>query len=232
GSSPNLKADLRASLGELVGMLIFIFLALSGAQTSLRAPLPNLVGDGLSLTQIESISYSFGIGIAVALFVCAHISGGVLNPAVLLSLVLTGNINWLRGIFFFVAEIVGAIIGAYFARFIAAQNFQGANVLNTSYNYAQGFFLECLLTCVLCLTVLFVIIDRRLLSDFAPLVVGVTVFVCHMIATPIDGTSINPARSFAASVVTGRWSDHWIFWFGPLVGGIFAVMVYVSIKFL
>lgn len=155
-----------------------------------------------------------------------------MNPAVLLSLVLTGNINWLRGIFFFIAEIVGGIIGAYFANFVTAHELQGVNLLNPGFNYAQGFFAECLLTMALCLTVLFIIVDKHLLADFAPFVVGTAVFICHMIGSPIDGTSINPARSFAASVVTGKWANQWIFWFGPLIGGVFAVIIYLTVKVL
>lgn len=145
---------------------------------------------------------------------------------------LTGNINWLRGVFFFIAEIVGGIIGAYFANFVTAHELRGYNAVSPGFNYAQAFFAEALLTCALCLTVLFVILDKHLLADFAPFVVGAAVFICHMIGSPIDGTSINPARSFAASVVSGKWADQWIFWFGPFVGGIFAVIIYLSTKYI
>ncbi|CEP15536.1 hypothetical protein [Parasitella parasitica] len=232
GSPPNLHADLKASIGEFVGMAIFIFLALSGVQGALEAPTFQSVGaaTGPTATQIQSIAFSFGVGITVSLFICGPISGGILNPAVLLSLMITGNINWLRGIFFFVAEIGGAVIGAYFANFVTAHELQGVNLLNPGFNYAQGFFAECLLTCILCLTVLFIIVDKHLLADFAPFVVGTAVFICHIIGSPIDGTSINPARSFASSIVTGKWANHWIFWFGPLIGGIFAVGIYLVVK--
>lgn len=145
---------------------------------------------------------------------------------------MTGNINWLRGIFFFIAEMAGGILGAYFSNFVTAHELQGVNLLSPGFNYAQGFFAEMLLTMVLCLTVLFIIVDKHLLADFAPFVVGICVFICHMIGAPIDGTSINPARSFAASVVTGKWANHWIFWFGPLIGGIFATGIYLIAKVL
>lgn len=232
GSAPNLRADLKASLGEFVGMAIFIFLALAGVQACLEAPIAAPTGMGPTPSQIQSIAFSFSAGIIVALFVCGPISGGILNPAVLLALMLTGNINWMRGIFFFVAEIVGGIIGAYFANFVTAHELQGVNLLNPGFNYAQGFFAEALLTCALCLTVLFIILDKHLLADFAPFVVGTAIFIAHMIGSPIDGTSINPARSFAASIVTGKWANHWIFWFGPLIGAIFSVIIYLGVKVL
>lgn len=230
GSPPNLAADAKAALGEFFGMGIFIFLALSGVQAALEAPTGFPSSRGPTVSQIQSIGFSFGAGITVALFLCGPISGGVLNPAVLLSLVLAGNINWLRGILYFFAQIVGAIIGAYFANFVTAHELQGVNLLNPGFNYAQGFFAEALLTCTLCVTVLFVIVDKSPLAEFAPFVVGLSVFMCHIVGAPIDGTSINPARSFAASIVSGKWANHWIFWFGPLIGGVFAYMIYMTCK--
>ncbi|KAI8051421.1 aquaporin-like protein [Gilbertella persicaria] len=232
GSPPNFRADIKAALGELVGMAIFLFLALSGVQGGLEAPNSDPSGQGPNPTQILIIAFSFGVGIAVALFICGAVSGGILNPAVLLSLMITGNINWLRGILFFIAEMAGGILGAYFSNFVTANQLQGVNLLSPGFNYAQGFFAECLLTMTLCLTVLFIIVDKHLLADFAPFVVGSSVFICHIIGAPIDGTSINPARSFAASVVTGKWTNQWIFWFGPLTGGIFAVLIYLGVKVL
>ncbi|KAI9362609.1 major intrinsic protein, partial [Pilaira anomala] len=215
-----------AAVGEFIGMTVFIFLALSGVQGDLEAPTGIAHDLGITPSQIQSIALSFGVGVTVALFISGPISGGVLNPAILLSLMISGNINWLRGIFYFIAQMGGAILGAYFSNFVTAHELQGVNLLNPGFNYAQGFFAELLLTCCLCLTVLFVIVDKTSLADFAPFVVGTAIFICHLIGAPIDGTSINPARSFAASLVTGKWANHWIFWFGPLIGAFFAAVIY------
>ena len=38
--------------------------------------------------------------------------------------------------------------------------------------------------------------------------------------------SINPARSFGASAVAGTWTDHWVFWIGPLTGAVIAAVIY------
>lgn len=230
GSPPNLAADAKGALGEFFGMGVFIFLALSGVQAALEAPTGLPASAGPTVSQIQSVGFSFGAGITVGLFLCAPISGGVLNPAVLLSLVLSGNVNWLRGILYFFAEMAGAIIGAYFSNFTTAHELQGVNLLNPGFDYAQGFFAEVLMTCTLCLTVLFVVVDKNPLAEYLPFVVGLSVFTCHIIGTPIDGTSINPARSFAASIVTGKWANHWIFWFGPLIGGFFAYLIYMVCK--
>jgi glycerol uptake facilitator-like aquaporin len=106
----------------------------------------------------------------------------------MLALFLTGNIPWFRAVLLFIAEIVGAILGAYFANWTTANILLGVNKVNPGFNDAQAVFAEALLTCCLCLTILFIIIENNVLVTFAPFVVGLAIFMCHMVATPIDGT--------------------------------------------
>jgi aquaporin PIP len=68
--------------------------------------------------------------------------------------------------------------------------------------------------------------NKAHLPVLAPMAIGFTVFICHLVAIPIDGCSINPARSFAAAVVYGRWTDMWIFWVGPFSGATIAALTY------
>ena len=53
-----------------------------------------------------------------------------------------------------------------------------------------------------------------------------TVFIAHLAAIPIDGCSINPARSFGAAVAKGEWNHQWLFWVAPIAGGLSAAIVY------
>lgn len=60
----------------------------------------------------------------------------------------------------------------------------------------------------------------------APLVIGLAVTVAHFVAIPVDNCSINPARSFGVSMVSGNWNDHIVFWAGPYLGATAAALVY------
>jgi len=230
-----LRGDIIAALAELVGMTVFIFMALSGVQAALNAQYGpgqkvNLAAAGPTFSQIQSVAFSFGSSIAVGMFICAPLSGAALNPAVLLSLLLVGNVPWFRGLLLFIAQIVGAILGAYFSNWVTANDLLGYNQVAPGFNNAQALFAEALMTSCLCLVVLFIIVENNVLVTYSPFVVGLTIFMCHMIGTPIDGTSINPARSFGPAIVTGRWTSQWIFWIGPFVGAIFAVIIYMFFK--
>jgi glycerol uptake facilitator-like aquaporin len=90
-----------------------------------------------------------------------------------------------------------------------------------------AFWSEVLLTFVLVLTVFTTAVDKtEMNSGFAPFYIGFSVFAIHLSGITIDGTSVNPARSFAAAAVAGKWADQWIFWVGPILGGLLAAGVF------
>lgn len=56
--------------------------------------------------------------------------------------------------------------------------------------------------------------------------IGLTVTLCHLIAIPYTGCSLNPARSFGPSVIMNNFQDHWVFWLGPLSGSVVASIIH------
>lgn len=58
-----------------------------------------------------------------------------------------------------------------------------------------------------------------LVNHMAPFAIGYTVFLAHLLLIPYTGCGINPARSFASAVVSGNWNKWWIYWVGPMIGG-------------
>ena len=91
-----------------------------------------------------------------------------------------------------------------------------------------GVVFEIIITFGLVYTVYATAIDpkRGDISKVAPLAIGFVVGANILAAGPFSGGSMNPARSFGPAFVSGDWSDHWVYWVGPLIGAALAAIVY------
>ena len=133
------------------------------------------------------------------------------------------------------AQVLGAIAGAGMVRIMTPVLFDavsgGANQINPGATSQEALGVEFGCTFLLVLTVMAAVDSGRAekvkhIGAIAPIVVGLAVTAAHFIAIPVDNCSINPARSFGVSVVSGSWNDHWIFWFGPYLGSTGAALMY------
>jgi aquaporin Z len=73
--------------------------------------------------------------------------------------------------------------------------------------------------------------DSRAPQGFAPLAIGLTLTLIHLISIPVTNTSVNPARSTGVALFVGGWAlqQLWLFWVAPIVGAVLGAIVYRSI---
>ena len=90
----------------------------------------------------------------------------------------------------------------------------------------MALIMEVIVTFALVFVIFATAVDSRGIGTMAPLAIGLTVAIDHLLAVPITGASMNPARSFGPALVSGSWADHWIYWIGPLLGGVLAGLLY------
>ena len=160
----------------------------------------------------------------------ANISGGHLNPAVTLALCSAGLISVPKSLMYIAAQLLGAIAGAALADAVTPGSLLGYNAVSPNISAAQACGAEFLLTFVLVFVVFKSAVDTTMDPGFAPALIGFSVFAIHLTGITIDGTSVNPARSFGASVISGEWPNHWVFWVGPIAGGLAASLVFKAFK--
>ena len=129
--------------------------------------------------------------------------------------------------------LVGALlINAIFGSQASDLNVSGGTVVGAGFTKAQAAVAEGLGTFLLLATIMALAVDRRAPTGFAGLVIGLAVACEIMVIGPISGGSVNPARTFgpylATSIFGGStpWSEFWIYWAGPLVGGAIAALAY------
>ncbi len=180
------------------------------------------------------VSLAFGLTVVTMAYAIGHISGCHLNPAVTLG-------QWAGGRFpakdiplYLISQVLGAIAAAYLLYAIAsgnpeyslaenglAANGYGADGSPGGYTLMAAFLIEVVLTAFF-LWIIMGATDDRAPAGFAPIAIGLTLALIHLISIPITNTSVNPARSTGPALVVGGLAIQqlWLFWVAPILGGI------------
>ena len=214
----------RATFAEFVATLLFVFLGAGSVVAT-----GTLIGEGLTASGLIVIALAHGFAIALLAYATANISGGHINPAVTFAAWVTKNISTARAMMFVLAQLVGAVAGALLLLAAipdAADTTLGAHALGGGVSISTGLVMEIVVTFALVFVIFATAVDSGGMGNLAPLAIGLTVLVDHLIAVPITGASMNPARSFGPALVAGEWADHWIYWIAPMIGGALAGLVY------
>lgn len=214
----------RAVSGEYLATLIFVLLGLGStinwAAGEEKPPPADLV----------LISLCFGLTIATMVQCFGHISGGHINPAVTAAMVVTRKLSLAKAVFYVAAQCLGAITGAgilYLVTPTAVRGSFGVTTVNPTISVGHGFLVELLITFELVFTVFATCDPKRTdLGGSASLAIGIAVVIGHLFAIPYTGASMNPARSFGPAMVTLNFENHWVYWVGPILGGILAAGLY------
>jgi aquaporin related protein len=176
------------------------------------------------------ISLAFGLSVFMAVMTIGHISGGHINPAVTCGLLVAGKITIVRAVFYIAAQCLGAstavaALKALLTNF--SENGLGHTQLKEGIDVYQGLGFEFFLGFILILCVFGVCDDNKPDSRFVgPLAIGLTVTLGHLGVVEYTGASMNPARSFGTAIISGVWTDHWVYWLGPILGGVAASLLY------
>ncbi|CAM9314702.1 unnamed protein product [Choristocarpus tenellus] len=216
---------IRGVFAEFLGSLLFLFFVI----TTVRTVDTDTLTSDASGTRLM-VSLSFGLTIFVLVYVLASASGANINPAVSVG----KRITLERFVLYVIAQCAGATAGAGLATIFLDGTGGGQNIISDGNDVGDAFIGEVVCTFMLVLTV-FAATDgemgRRLyhIQPLLPFAIGMTVCIAHLVLIPVDGCSINPARTFATSVTNNDFRDHWVFWAGPLSGGVVAAVVWEAI---
>jgi len=192
-----------------------------------------------------SVSLSFGLAISVLVYTFAPVSGGHINPAVTLSFFLRKEISLSKMMLYWTAQFLGAVVGAAVVWGTASgsevaavsgldlPSNLGSNFVHPNSTLGGAFLGETMGTFLLVITVLMTAVNRKSIAGInAPIAIGWSVALAHLILIPFTGCGINPARSFGPHVIailngvnvgTNGW---WIFYTAPFIGSTLASATY------
>ncbi|EFN76752.1 Aquaporin AQPcic [Harpegnathos saltator] len=224
------KRNLFCGLAELIGTALLVFLGCMGCVGSLGVTPPHL-----------QIALTFGLVVMVVIQSIGHISQAHINPAVTMGAVVLGKKSIPEALIYIVSQVIGGIVGYGILKVVTPKeqltsgSIDQADVfcvtdIHGSLSAIQGFLLEAIATGVLMLVVCSVWdIRNEKNTDSAPIKFGFTVAVLATTVGPYTGCSMNPARSFAPALWNNQWARHWIYWFGPIAGGLLSAFMYRTV---
>ena len=216
----------RVAVAEAVGTFLLV---LAGTAVAVSAVLGRPIAGGAA--DSLAVALAFGLALVALVNSLGHVSGCHLNPAVTLALALTGTFPW-RYVPAYVAAQVGGAVLASLTVWITYGDAARDDASLAATLPADGVSLltvlvvEALVTFFLVLTIASVATDSRVPKAAAGLTVGFTLGVCVLVAGPLTGGAVNPARALGPMLVSGQFDGVWAYVLGPLAGGLAAAVLY------
>jgi MIP family channel proteins len=213
----------RRLIAEFIGTFALIFIG-AGSIVSDR-----FTGGGVTLV---GIALAHGLTIAAMVSAFGHVSGAHLNPAVTVGAFLGRKISAGDAVAYGISQLAGAAAGALmltavFDRASREAANLGTPALASGITTAQGLAFEIVATFLLVIVVFATAIDPRgAFTVVSGIPIGLVVTFDIFAGGPLTGAAMNPARAFGPALVSGLWTNHWIYWVGPLVGGAIAALLY------
>jgi aquaporin Z len=186
------------------------------------------------------VALAFGLTVVTMAYAVGGISGGHFNPAVTVGMVVGGRTPAADLAGYIIAQLVGAVVAAAVLYVVASgkAGFTPGGFASNGYgDLSPGKYslLACLVMEVV-MTGFFIFIilattSPKAPAGFAPLAIGLTLTLIHLVSIPVTNTSVNPARSTGVAFFaeTGALGQLWLFWAAPIVGAILGAMIWKSL---
>jgi aquaporin Z len=215
------EGTLKAAVAEFIATFALIFI---GAGSVVMA--------GPSGSGYVGVALAHGLVLAIMVSATMHISGGAVNPAVTIGLWVAGKLSSMKAVVYVVAEVAGGIVGALLLRGLVPGEYWkpanlGAPALGPSIGTGKGVLIEAVLTFFLVFVVFATAVDKRGASEkISGLAIGLVLTFDILAFGPLTGAAMNPARAFGPEVALGHFTDWWVYWVGPIAGGVIAGVLY------
>jgi aquaporin Z len=187
---------------------------------------------------VLGVSLAFGLTVVTMAYAIGPISGCHLNPAVSLGLWAGGRFRTAELVPYIIAQCIGGVLAGG-ALYLIATGKAGFDPMAgfAANGYAEGspsgYSLQSALIIEVLLTAFFLFVimgatDKNAPAGFAPLAIGLTLALIHLISIPVTNTSVNPARSLGVALFANPlfMKQLWLFWVAPLAGGVIGALVY------
>jgi aquaporin-4 len=154
-------------------------------------------------------------------------------------MLVTKRISIKEAIPYIISQIIGAIVAAASLKAIipeigGAVNFGTqpgpSDLIHNS--VASGIAVEAILTFFLVTVIFMTAVHKKAPAGMYGLAIGGMIFLIHLVGVPLTGASVNPARTLGPAIISGYWTNHLMYWVGPIIGAVIAglIMNYIFVK--
>lgn len=215
------QADCIRALGvEFIATFLFVSASVAATVAAEKLEAGALVG-------LMAVAVTQALFVA-AVVPAAHISGGHLNPAVTLGLLAGGHMTVVRSVLYWIDQLLASSAACLLVQYLSGGLSIPVHTLGSGVGQLQGVVWEIVLTFSLLFTVYGAIVDpnRGAVDGLGPTLTGFLVGANTIAGGAFTGASMNPARSFGPALVNWNWTNHWVYWVGPLIGGGLSGLIY------
>jgi MIP family channel proteins len=209
----------HALVAEAVGAFALVFVGCG-------AIMVNADGGGLGTV---GVALAFGLVIMGMIYAVGHVSGAHLNPAVTLAFALTRHFPARKVPTYWAAQLAGATTAAFLLR-ASLGDVASVGATVPSGSQAQSFLFEAVMTAFLLLVIMAVATDTRAVGEAAAIAIGGTIAFAALVAGPVSGASLNPARSLGPALASGDTTSLWIYLTAPFLGAAAGALVYAYVR--
>jgi aquaporin Z len=204
-----LTSNQKKFIVEVIGT--FIVVVFATGSVVIDAKMNGLLG-------VPFIAIAPFVGVAVGVYLFGKISMAHFNPAVTLGFLITRHIRKSQLAYYFTAEIIGALLGSLFVKYIiGTEAHLGANAPNYTFSIPVIFGIEVSASGLL-MGVILTVVYTKGLRGFSGIVIGGIIGLDIFFLSFISGASMNPARSLAPALLSGSIEDLWLYWSATFVG--------------
>ncbi|MCW2787232.1 MAG: aquaporin [Marmoricola sp.] len=184
------------------------------------------------------VAVAFGLTVLTGAYAFGHISGAHFNPAVTIGLAAAKRFTWKDVPSYVIAQVIGATLAGLVLLVVAKgqSGFTASGHMATNFYGDGGYSLWAVLLVEIVLTAIFLYVilgatARTAHVGFAGLAIGLCLTLIHLVAIPIDGTSVNPARSLGVAWFGGghAMAQVWLFIVAPVIGAVIAGVTHAAI---
>ncbi|TMW98418.1 probable aquaporin NIP-type isoform X2 [Solanum lycopersicum] len=220
-TSPEVVIIIQKVIAEAIGTYFLIFVGCGAVA----------VDKTYGSVTFPGICVAWGLIVMVMVYSVGHISGAHFNPAVTIAFALFRHFPVKQVPLYIMAQMVGAILGSgtlYLLLDLKTQAFFGTTPVGTN---LQSLILEFIISYLLMFVISGVATDNRSIGELAGIAIGMTILLNVLIAGPVSGASMNPARSIGPAIVMHHYKGLWVYIIGPILGTICGAFTYNLIRF-